>query len=124
VEAAGADALAVANTVVGLAIDIETKRPKLGNVTGGLSGPAVRPLAVRLVWQCAQAVRIPIVGQGGICDWRDAVEFFLAGATAVSIGTANFTNPTAPVDVLEGLARWLSEQGCRSLGEIVGAMIV
>jgi dihydroorotate dehydrogenase (NAD+) catalytic subunit len=122
VEGAGADALSVVNTFVGLAIDIRTRRPKLGNVTGGLSGPAIRPMAVRMVWQCAKAVQIPIVGQGGITTWRDAAEFLLAGATALSLGTANFTNPTAPVEVIEGLEAWLAEQGCRSVREVVGAL--
>ena len=122
VEGAGADALSVANTFLGLAIDVRTRRPKLGNVTGGLSGPAVRPLAVRLVWQAARAVRIPIVGQGGIMTWEDAAEFLLAGASAVSLGTANFVNPTAPLDVIAGLEAWLAEQGCTTVAEIVGGM--
>jgi dihydroorotate dehydrogenase (NAD+) catalytic subunit len=122
VEGAGADALSVANTFLGLAIDVRTRQPKLGNVTGGLSGPAVRPMAVRLVWQTARAVRIPIVGEGGIMGWEDAAEFLLAGASAVSIGTANFVNPTAPLDVIAGLEKWLAEQGCASVGEIVGGM--
>lgn len=121
-QGAGADALAVVNTFLGMAIDVETRRPKLANVTGGLSGPAVRPMAVRMVWQCARAVKIPIVGQGGISDWRDAVEFLLAGASAVAIGTAGFANPAAPIDVLEGLAAWLEKQGCRSVQEIVGSL--
>ncbi|MBN1867761.1 dihydroorotate dehydrogenase [Candidatus Sumerlaeota bacterium] len=120
-EAGGADALSVVNTFLGMAIDIDTRRPKLGNRTGGLSGPAIRPLAVRMVWDCFGAVKIPIVGQGGISEWRDAVEFLLAGASALSIGTANFVNPTAPIDVLEGLERWLADQGVSSLSEIVGA---
>jgi dihydroorotate dehydrogenase (NAD+) catalytic subunit len=124
VEGAGADALSVVNTFVGLAIDIRTRRPKLGNVTGGLSGPAIRPMAVRMVWQCAKAVQIPIVGQGGITTWHDAAEFLLAGATALSIGTANFTNPMAPIEVIEGLEAWLAEQGCRSVREVVGALEV
>ena len=121
-ESAGADALAVVNTFVGMAIDIRTRRPKLGNVTGGLSGPAIKPLALRMVWQCAKAVRIPIVGQGGITTWQDAAEFLLAGASAVSVGTASFANPTAPIDILEGLSAWLQEQGCSTLREIIGAM--
>lgn len=122
VEGSGADALSVANTFLGLAIDVRTRRPKLGNVTGGLSGPAVRPMAVRLVWQAARAVRIPIVGEGGIMDWEDAAEFLLAGASAVSLGTANFINPTAPMDAIAGLEAWLAEQGCASVSEIVGGM--
>jgi dihydroorotate dehydrogenase (NAD+) catalytic subunit len=121
-ESAGADALSVVNTFVGMAIDVHTRRPKLGNVTGGLSGPAIRPIAVRMVWECFKAVRIPIIGQGGICDWKDAAEFLLAGATAISVGTMNFVNPTAPLEIVNGLSAWLSDQGCRSASEIVGAM--
>lgn len=121
-EGAGADALAVVNTFLGMAIDIETRRPRLGNVTGGLSGPAIRPLALRMVWQCARAVKIPVVGQGGISDWRDAAEFLLAGAAAISIGTANFVDPAAPIHVLEGLRAWLEDQGCASVREVVGAV--
>lgn len=120
-EAGGADALAVVNTFIGMAIDIRTRRPKLANVTGGLSGPAIRPMALRMVWQCHGAVGIPICGQGGIARWQDAVEFLLAGASSLSVGTANFTNPRAPIDILEGIEAWLAEQGCRSLTEIIGA---
>lgn len=121
-EGAGADALAVANTYVGMAIDVTTRRPRLGNVTGGLSGPAVKPMSLALVWKCARAVRIPIVGQGGICDWRDAAEYILAGATALSVGTANFTNPTAPVEIVAGLSEWLEREGVASLGEMIGRL--
>jgi dihydroorotate dehydrogenase (NAD+) catalytic subunit len=122
VEDAGADAIAVSNTFVGLAIDIETRRPKLGNITGGLSGPAIRPMALRLVWQCAQAVNIPIIGQGGITDWQDAIEFFIAGASAISIGTANFTNPTAPIEIIDGIRHYLQRHECDSLNDIVGTL--
>lgn len=121
-ETAGADAIAVANTFVGMAIDLQEERPKLGNVTGGLSGPAVKPLALRLVWQCAAAVQIPIIGQGGISTWQDAAEFILAGASAISIGTANFVDPRAPVDILTGLEQWLRDKGRSSLYEAVGAL--
>jgi dihydroorotate dehydrogenase (NAD+) catalytic subunit len=123
-EGAGADALSVVNTFVGMAIDVRTRRPKLGNTTGGLSGPAIKPMALRMVWQCWKAVRIPIVGQGGITTWKDAAEFFLAGASAICIGTANFTNPTAPLDILAGLTAWLREQNCSSIREVIGAMRV
>ena len=123
-EGAGADALSVVNTFVGMAIDVRTRRPRLGNVTGGLSGPAIRPIALRMVWECWKAVKIPIIGQGGICGWEDAAEFLLAGATAVSVGTANFVDPAAPVAILEGLRGWLEEQGCGSVGEVVGGMKV
>lgn len=121
-EAAGADALAVVNTFVGMAIDIRTRRPKLGNVTGGLSGPAVKPMALRMVMQCARVVDIPIIGQGGISSWQDAAEFLIAGAGALCVGTANFTNPTAPIDILTGLTAWLEEQKCQSLNEVVGSL--
>jgi dihydroorotate dehydrogenase (NAD+) catalytic subunit len=119
-EAAGADALAVVNTVRGMAIDVEQRRPMLGNVTGGLSGPAIRPIAVLAVYEVARAVKIPIVGQGGIESARDAIEFFLAGATAVCIGTANFTDPRAPINVAEGLRAYLRTHGFRNVHEIVG----
>ena len=107
-EAAGADALAVINTVRGMAIDVDAWRPRLGNVTGGLSGPAIRPIAVLAVYEVARAVRIPIVGQGGIETVTDALEFFLAGASAISIGTANFTDPRIPERIVDGLASYLA----------------
>jgi dihydroorotate dehydrogenase (NAD+) catalytic subunit len=121
VEAAGADALAVINTVRGMSIDVDRRAPKLGNVTGGLSGAAIRPIAVLAVWEVARAVRIPILGQGGIETARDALEFILAGASAVSIGTGNFTDPRAPIAVAEGLRDYLTAHGKASLREIVGA---
>jgi dihydroorotate dehydrogenase (NAD+) catalytic subunit len=121
-EAGGADALAVANTFVGMAINIQSRRPKLGNVTGGLSGPAVKPMALRMVMQCRRAVRVPIIGQGGITTWEDAAEFLIAGASALSVGTANFTNPTAPIDILDGLRTWLESEGLKSLDEVVGTL--
>jgi dihydroorotate dehydrogenase (NAD+) catalytic subunit len=119
-ESAGADALAVVNTVRGMAIDVETWRPRLGNVTGGLSGPAIRPIAVLAVYEVAKAVSIPIVGQGGIETVADALEFFLAGAHAVSIGTANFTDPRIPERIAEGLHAYLSRRNLTSISEIVG----
>ena len=121
VEAAGADALAVVNTVRGMSIDVDRQAPKLGNVTGGLSGAAIRPIAVLAVWEVARAVRIPILGQGGIETARDALEFVLAGATAVSIGTGNFTDPRAPITIADGMRAYLAERGCASIAEIVGA---
>ncbi len=120
VEAAGADALAVVNTVRGMSIDVDFATPKLGNVTGGLSGAAIRPIALLAVWEVARAVRIPILGQGGIESARDALEFLLAGATAVSIGTGNFTDPRAPLTVADGIAEHMSARGYTSLREIVG----
>jgi dihydroorotate dehydrogenase (NAD+) catalytic subunit len=121
-EAGGAAALSVVNTFLALAIDIKTRRPKLGNVTGGLSGPAIRPIAVRMVWEAARAVSIPIVGQGGIAGAADALEFILAGASAISIGTANFVNPNAPIETLEGIEQYLIQQRIERLSDLVGAL--
>ncbi|MGP6159279.1 MAG: dihydroorotate dehydrogenase [Vulcanimicrobiaceae bacterium] len=121
VEAAGADALAVINTVRGMAIDVDRHVPRLGNVTGGLSGPAIRPIAVLAVWEVARSVRVPILGGGGIETARDALEFILAGASAISIGTANFTDPRAPLNVADGIRAHLAARGIASLREIVGA---
>ena len=120
-EEAGADAVSLINTLVGMAIDVEGRRPFLGNLTGGLSGPAVKPIALRMVYEVAGAVGIPVLGIGGISDWRDAVEFLLAGATAVQVGTANFINPRACPEIIAGLRDWLSECGVADVREIVGA---
>ena len=120
-EQAGADAVSLINTLVGMAIDIERRRPVLGNRTGGLSGPAVKPVALRMVYEVAGAVSIPVIGIGGIATWRDAVEFLLAGATAVQVGTANFFNPTAIPEVIDGLETWLREKGIADVNEIIGA---
>jgi dihydroorotate dehydrogenase (NAD+) catalytic subunit len=119
-EAAGADALAVINTVRGMAIDVNTWKPRLGNVTGGLSGPAIRPIAVLAVYEVARAVTIPIVGQGGIETTSDALEFFLAGASAISIGTGNFTDPRIPIRISEELREYLAARDIGSIREIVG----
>lgn len=119
-QAAGADALAVINTVRGMAIDVESWRPRLGNVAGGLSGPAIRPIAVLAVYEVAQAVNIPVVGQGGIENLTDALEFFLAGATAISIGTANFTDPRIPERIVVQLQEYLVRRNLTSLEQIVG----
>jgi len=120
-EAAGADALAVINTLRGMAIDVERWQPRLGNVAGGLSGPAIRPIAVLAVYEVARAVRIPIVGQGGIETTSDAIEFFLAGASAVGIGTANFSDPRIPERIVDELAEYLASRDLSSVREIVGA---
>ena len=120
-EDAGADALAVMNTIPGMVIDLERRRPVLANVTGGLSGPAIRPLAVRLTYQLAGAVDIPVVGIGGIMDYRDALQFLLAGASAVQVGTATFTNPRAALDVLDGLEGYLKENGIDRITDLIGA---
>jgi dihydroorotate dehydrogenase (NAD+) catalytic subunit len=122
-EAGGATALAVVNTFLALAIDIKTRRPRLGNVTGGLSGPAIRPIAVRMVWEAAKAVRIPIIGQGGITCAGDALEFLIAGASAISIGTANFINPNVGLEVLAGIEHYLMEQNLQ-LPELIGSLEV
>jgi dihydroorotate dehydrogenase (NAD+) catalytic subunit len=119
-QAAGADALAVINTVRGMGIDVNTWRPRLGNVTGGLSGPAIRPIAVLAVYEVARAVSIPIVGQGGIESVTDALEFFLAGATAIGIGTANFSDPRVPERIVDELRAYLWSRNLSSIGEIVG----
>jgi dihydroorotate dehydrogenase (NAD+) catalytic subunit len=119
-EAAGADALAVVNTVRGMAIDVETWRPRLGNVTGGLSGPAIRPIAVLAVYEVARAVKIPIVGQGGIETVSDALEFLLAGASAIGIGTANFTDPRVPERIVAGLSDYLQRRGLSTIAELTG----
>ncbi len=120
-EAAGAAALSMVNTYRGMAIDVHARRPALGSITGGLSGPAIRPLAVYAVWSTFQRVAIPIIGMGGIAGWRDAVEFLLAGATAVAVGTANFVNPMAMKEVIEGIRSYLEESGFSSVREIIGA---
>ena len=120
VEASGADAVSLINTLVGMAIDTHTWKPVLGNIVGGLSGPAVKPVALRMVWQTAQAVKIPVIGMGGISSASDAVEFMLAGAKAVAIGTANFVNPQAISDIATGLRRYLEQQQLQSIGQLVG----
>ena len=120
-EAAGADALSVINTLLGMAIDVQSKKPVLGNLFGGLSGPAVKPLALRMVWQAAGAVSIPVIGIGGIATWQDAAEFLLAGARAIQVGTACFVNPYAPLEIIDGLTAYAAAQGCQSIGELIGA---
>ncbi|RPJ18608.1 MAG: dihydroorotate dehydrogenase [Desulfobacteraceae bacterium] len=119
---AGADSLSLINTITGMAIDINTRKPKLANVTGGLSGPAIKPVALRMVWQVAQKVKVPVIGVGGIFTAGDALEFFIAGATAVQIGTANFVNPRATIDVIEGVKKYLKERNISSLSEIIGTL--
>ena len=121
-EAEGADSVSLINTLMGMAIDIEKRRTVLSIKTGGLSGPAVKPVALRMVWQVAQAVKIPVVGLGGIMTARDAIEFFMAGATAIEIGTANFIDPAVTLKVLGGIDEWLDRHGCHSVQEIIGAV--
>lgn len=122
VQDAGADAVSLINTLMGMVIDIEKRRPVLSIATGGLSGPAVRPVAVRCVWQTAKAVSIPVVGLGGIMNAHDAIEFFLAGASAIEIGTANFIDPTVTIKVVQGINEWLDNHGCKSINEIIGQL--
>lgn len=121
-ESEGADALSLINTLTGMRIDIETRRPILRNNTGGLSGPAVFPVAVRMVWQAAQAVKIPVIGLGGISCWQDAAEMLIAGASALQIGTILFQDPYAPVKICEGLNRYLDEHGMKSVAELSGTI--
>ncbi len=122
VQDAGADAVSLINTLMGMVIDIEKRKPVLSIATGGMSGPAVKPVAVRCVWQVAKAVSIPVVGLGGIMNAHDAIEFFLAGASAIEIGTANFIDPAVTVKVANGINEWLEQHGCKSVGEIVGQL--
>jgi len=119
-EDAGADAVSLINTLTGMAMDIKTRRPKLGNITGGLSGPAVKPIAVRMVWECYKAVRIPIIGMGGIISAEDAIEFILAGASAVAVGTANFVNPKAAQDIIDGIRSFMIDEGVDNIKKLIG----
>ena len=120
VEGAGADSVSLINTLLGMAVDVERRRPMLSTVTGGLSGPAVKPVAVRMVWQVAHAVKIPVIGLGGICTAADALEFLMAGARAVQIGTANFIDPTVTVKVIDGLEEYCNRHGIKDINEIIG----
>lgn len=121
---AGADALSLINTLTGMAIDLRTRRPVLANVTGGLSGPAIKPVALRMVWQVAKAVKLPVIGIGGIMNATDALEFILAGATAIQVGTANFLDPAAAGTIAREMERYLAENGIASIGELRGALQV
>lgn len=123
VQDAGADAVSCINTLMGMAIDIEKRKPVLSIATGGLSGPAIKPVAVRCVWQVAKAVSIPVIGLGGIMTAEDAIEFLLAGASAIEIGTANFIDPAVSVKVACGISDWLDRHGCKSVSEIVGGAV-
>jgi dihydroorotate dehydrogenase (NAD+) catalytic subunit len=122
VEDAGADALSLINTITGMAVDIETRRPKLANITGGLSGPAIRPVAVRMVWQVALAARVPVIGIGGILTADDALEFLIAGASAVQVGTANFINPRAALDIAAGIEAYLVRHAVADVRSIIGSL--
>ena len=124
VEGAGADSVSLINTMLGMAIDAEKRRPILSTITGGMSGPAVKPVALRMVWQTAKAVKIPVIGLGGICSATDAIEFLLAGASAIQIGTANFIDPSISEKVVDGIAEYLQRHGFNSVQEIIGALQV
>ena len=121
-EASGADAISLINTLLGMAIDTKRRRPVLARVVGGFSGPAVKPVALRMVWQCSKAVSVPILGMGGVTTGTDAVEFMLAGATAVAVGTANFMNPQATVDVIDGVIDYCEKQGVNDVNDLIGAL--
>lgn len=123
-EEAGSDALSLINTLPAMAVDIHSRRSRLGRIGGGLSGPAIKPVALRLVYQAAQAVKIPVIGLGGIRNAEDALEFLLVGARAVQIGTANFIRPTAALEIMEGIKRFLTEQGIPKIDDLIGALIV
>jgi dihydroorotate dehydrogenase (NAD+) catalytic subunit len=116
----GSDAVTLINTIPGMAIDTETWKPKLANVTGGLSGPAIKPIAVRMVWEAAHTVKIPVIGVGGIINAQDALEFMLAGATAVQVGTGNFLNPMATVEIINGIWTYFGEKGISNVKDIIG----
>jgi dihydroorotate dehydrogenase (NAD+) catalytic subunit len=122
-EKEGADAISLINSIPGMAIDIATRRPLLSNVIGGLSGPAIKPVAVRMVWQASKAVKIPIIGMGGIQNASDAIEFMLAGATAVAVGTANFINPRATAEIVEGIVKYMRENNIKNISEIIGGLV-
>ena len=117
---AGSDMISLINTIPAMAIDIETRRPKLANITGGLSGPAVKPVAIKLVYEAAKAVSIPVIGMGGITCGADAVDFLLAGASAIAVGTATFADPAAPLKVLSELEEWMDSHGVKSVSELIG----
>ena len=123
VESEGADAVSLINTVLGMSIDAKRRRPRLARVVGGLSGPAIKPIALRMVWEVHKAVEIPILGMGGIMTGEDAVEFMLAGATAVAVGTASFVNPVAPIQVLAGIIAYCEEQGVADVRELIGGLV-
>ena len=121
-EAAGADSLSLINTITGMAVDLETRRPKLANITGGLSGPAIKPVALRMVWQVAQATQIPVIGIGGIMTAEDALEFLVAGAAAVQIGTANFVKPHVTTDIIDGIEMFLAQKNIARVADIIGTL--
>jgi dihydroorotate dehydrogenase (NAD+) catalytic subunit len=122
VEAAGADALSLINTLLGLKIDLRRRRPFLGNLVGGLSGPAIKPVALRMVWQVAQVAKVPVIGIGGIVSAEDAMEFFIAGASAIQVGTANFVNPHVTTDIIDGVEKFLFERNVDRISDLIGTL--
>lgn len=124
VEGAGADSISLINTITGMLIDIHTRKPKLANITGGLSGPAIKPVALRMVWQVAKEVKIPVIGIGGIMSAEDALEFLIAGASAIQVGTANFINPRATMDILDGIEGFLATQGIDDIRHLIGSLTI
>ena len=123
-ESVGSDALSLINTITAMAVDIEKKESKLGNITGGLSGPAVKPVALLMVWKVYNRVKIPVIGMGGIMDWRDGVEFILCGSTAIGVGTANFVNPNAAAEVVEGIEKYLRKKKIKDINNLIGSLRV
>lgn len=123
-EGSGADSISLINTMLGMAVNVDTKRPVLSTITGGLSGPAVKPVALRMVWQVANSVKIPVIGLGGIMNWKDAVEFILAGASAVQIGTANFIDPCVTIKIIDGISNYLDKYNYNTISDIIGALEV
>ena len=121
-EAAGADSLSLINTITGMAVDLETRRPKIANITGGLSGPAIKPVALRMVWQVAQSVEIPVIGIGGIMNHRDALEFLIAGASAIQVGTANFVDPGITMTIINGLEDFMNTHHISNINALVGSI--
>jgi dihydroorotate dehydrogenase (NAD+) catalytic subunit len=122
VEDSGADAVSLINTLTGMCVNIETRKPLLANITGGLSGPAVKPVAVRMVWEVCKAVRIPVIGMGGIMNFRDALEFLIVGAKAIAVGTANFVNPLATIEIIKGLEEFMRAEGIRDINQLIGSL--
>lgn len=122
VEAAGADAVSLINTLAGMAVDVQTRRPRLANITGGLSGPAIKPVALKMVWETARQVRIPVVGIGGIMTAEDALEFMIAGASAVQVGTANFINPAVTIEIVDGIQEFLTENNISAVSDLIGTI--
>ena len=121
-EGEGTDSISLINTLTGMAIDIETRRPKLANITGGLSGPAIKPVALRMVWQVVQTVNVPVIGIGGIMTAKDALEFLIVGATAVQVGTANFINPHVTLDIIDGIEAFLMQRNITDITDIIGTL--